>query len=312
MFNGKNLNIMSATVLITGGTGMIGTRLTHLLQEKGYTVIHLSRSVSGNEPVKTYQWNIKEQTIDPEALIQTDYVIHLAGAGIADKRWTDQRKEAIIRSRTESARLIQRSIANLGSHSIKAFISASGMSYYGIDTGDAWVNEDSPMGDGFAAEVVRQWENAADEMSRLNLRVVKFRIGVVLSEKGGALPRLTQPIKLGAGAPLGRGGQYMSWIHLDDVCRLFIFAIEHENMQGVYNAVGPHPVTNQELTKAAADVLNRPLFLPNVPSFVLKLLFGEMAQVVLGGSRVSNHKIREAGFEFEHPALHPALADLLT
>lgn len=302
---------MDATVLITGGTGLVGTRLTQLLQEKGYTVTHLSRSVSGDEKVKTYQWNIEKQQLDPEALTGADYIVHLAGAGIADKRWTDDRKELILKSRTESTRLLRESIAKLGKHSIKAFVSASAVGYYGIDTGDTWMTEESPSGDGFAAEVTRQWEAAVDKISQLNLRVVKIRIGIVLSEKGGALPKLTQPIRLGAGAPLGRGGQYMSWIHLDDLCRLFIFALEQHEMQGAYNGVAPHPATNKELTKKAADVLNRPLFLPNVPAFVLKLLLGEMSQVVTGGNRVSSKKVEEAGFEFKYPQLHPALVDLL-
>ncbi|MEM9672704.1 MAG: TIGR01777 family oxidoreductase [Bacteroidota bacterium] len=302
---------MNATVLITGGTGLVGTRLTQLLEEKGYTVTHLSRSVSGNEKVKTYQWNIEQQKIDLEALTGVDYIIHLAGAGIADKRWTDQRKELILKSRTESSRLLRESIAKLDEHSIKAFVSASAVGYYGIDTRDAWMTEESPSRDGFAAEVTRQWEVAVDEISELNLRVVKIRIGIVLSEKGGALPKIMQPIKLGAGAPLGRGGQYMSWIHIDDLCRLFIFALEQSTMKGVYNGVAPHPATNQELTKKTADVLNKPLFLPNVPAFALKLLLGEMSQVVTGGNRVDNKKTEEAGFEFKYTELRPALVDLL-
>ncbi len=302
---------MNATVLISGGTGLVGTRLTQLLQEKGYTVTHLSRSVSGDEKVKTYQWNIEKKEIDPEALIGVDYIIHLAGAGIADKRWTDRRKELILKSRTESTKLLQDSIAKLGNHTIKAFVSASAVGYYGIDTGGAWMNEDSPSGDGFAAEVTRHWEAAVDEINQLNLRVVKIRIGIVLSEKGGALVKIMQPIKLGVGAPLGRGGQYMSWVHLDDLCRLFMFTLEQNGMQGVYNGVAPNPATNHELTKKTADVLNKPLFLPNVPAFVLKLLLGEMAQVVTGGNRVSSKKTEEAGFEFKHTELRPALGDLL-
>ncbi|MEO0330854.1 MAG: TIGR01777 family oxidoreductase [Bacteroidota bacterium] len=302
---------MNAKVLITGGTGLVGTRLTQLLQEKGYTVTHLSRSVSGTENVKTYQWNIEKKEIDPEALIGVDYIIHLAGAGIADKRWTDQQKELILKSRTESTKLLQNSIAKLDNHAIKAFISASAVGYYGIDTGDAWMTEENPSGDGFAAEVTRQWEAAVDEINQLNLRVVKIRIGIVLSEKGGALVKIMQPIKFGVGAPLGRGGQYLSWIHLDDLCHLFIFALEQSNMEGVYNGVAPHPATNQELTKKAADVLNRPLFLPNVPAFALKLMLGEMAQVVTGGNRVSSQKSEQAGFEFKYTELRPALVDLL-
>ncbi|MGB3586726.1 MAG: TIGR01777 family oxidoreductase [Tunicatimonas sp.] len=302
---------MDVTVLISGGTGLVGTRLTQLLQEKGCTVTHLSRSVSGDEKVKTYQWNIEKKEIDPEALTGVDYIIHLAGASIADKRWTDKRKELILKSRTESTQLLRDSIAKLGNHAIKAFVSASAVGYYGIDTGSAWVKEESPSGDGFAAEVTRQWETAVDEVTQLNIRVVKIRIGIVLSEKGGALVKIMQPIKLGAGAPLGRGGQYMSWIHLDDLCHLFIFALEQKDMAGVYNGVAPHPATNHELTKKTADVLNKPLFLPNVPAFALKLLLGEMAQVVTGGNRVSSKKIEEAGFEFKYTELRPALVDLL-
>ena len=302
---------MNAKVLITGGTGLVGTRLTQLLQEKGYTVTHLSRSVSGNENVKTYQWNIEKKELDLEALIGVDYIIHLAGAGIADKRWTDQRKELILKSRTESTKLLQNSILKLDNHTIKAFISASAVGYYGIDTGDTWMTEEIPSGDGFAAEVTRQWEAAVDEINQLNLRVVKIRIGIVLCEKGGSLVKIMQPIKFGVGSPLVRGRQYLSWIHLDDLCQLFIFALEQNDMQGVYNGVAPHPVTNQELTKKTADVLNRPLFLPNVPTFVLKLMLGEMSQVVTGGNRVSNKKIQEAGFEFKYTELRPALVDLL-
>ncbi|MEM6841956.1 MAG: TIGR01777 family oxidoreductase [Bacteroidota bacterium] len=302
---------MNAKVLITGGTGLVGTRLTQLLQEKGYTVTHLSRSVSGNEKVQTYQWNIEKKEIDPEALAGVDYIIHLAGAGIADKRWTDQRKELILKSRTESTALLKNSIAKLNSHSIKAFVSASAVGHYGIDTGDTWMIEESPSGDGFAAEVTRQWEAAVDEINQLNLRVVKIRVGIVLSEKGGALVKIMQPIKFGVGAPLGRGGQHMSWIHLDDLCRLFIFALEQNDMKGVYNGVAPQPATNEELTKKTANVLNKPLFLPNVPAFALKLMLGEMSQVVTGGNRVSSQKIEEAGFKFEYTHLREALVDLL-
>ncbi|WKN46171.1 TIGR01777 family oxidoreductase [Tunicatimonas pelagia] len=302
---------MNATVLISGGTGLVGTRLTQLLQEKGYTVTHLSRSVSGDEKVKTYQWNIKKKEIDPEALIGVDYIIHLAGAGIADKRWTDKRKELILKSRTESTELLRDSIAKLNNHAIKAFVSASAVGYYGIDTGKTWVDEESPSGDGFAAEVTHQWEAAVDKINPLNLRVVKIRIGIVLSEKGGALVKIMQPIKFGVGAPLGRGNQYMSWVHLDDLCRLFIFALEQREIQGVYNGVAPNPATNHELTKKTADVLNKPLFLPNIPAFALKLLLGEMAQVVTGGNRVKSDKIEKAGFEFKYTDLRPALVDLL-
>ena len=302
---------MSKNVLITGGTGMIGQRLTQMLQDKGYEVAHLSRSRSNDQPVKTYVWNIQRREIEPEALQWANYVVHLAGAGVADKRWTKSRKEIILKSRTESTRLLHETIANLGEHQIKAFISASAIGIYGTDTGSATLYESSPQGDDYLAGVVKKWEAGVDEIKRLNIRTAKLRIGVVLSTGGGALPRIVQPIRLGAGAPLGSGQQYISWVHQDDLCQLFVHALEHENIEGVYNAVAPQPVTNEELTKRAAKILHKPLFLPNVPAFAIRLAFGEMASIVLGGNRVSSKKLEEEGFSFQYAHIDKALADLL-
>ncbi|MFP4088737.1 MAG: TIGR01777 family oxidoreductase [Cyclobacteriaceae bacterium] len=308
---------MSKNVLITGGTGMIGQRLTQMLQDKGYEVAHLSRSRpdrsrSGHSgPVKTYVWDIQKKEIEPEALQQADYVIHLAGAGVADKRWTESRKKIILKSRTESTRLLHDTLANLGENRLKAFISASAIGIYGSDTGSAEIHETSPKGDDFLADVTRQWEAVVDEIKRLNIRTAKLRIGVVLSMKGGALPRIVQPVKLGVGAPLGSGQQYVSWIHIDDLCRMIVYALEHEQMDDVYNAVAPGPVTNKELTQTAAHILHKPLFLPNVPGFAIKLAFGEMASIVLGGNRVSSRKVQENGFEFNFKNIQSALNDLL-
>ena len=302
---------MSKNVLITGGTGMIGQRLTQMLQDKGYEVAHLSRYRSNDQPIKTYVWDIRKQEIEPEALRWANYVIHLAGAGVADKRWTASRKDAILKSRTESTRLLHDTISNLGEHQLKAFISASAIGIYGADTGSATIYESSPRGDDFLSEVVRKWEAAVDEMKRFNLRTVKLRIGVVLSTEGGALPRIVQPVRLGVGAPLGSGQQYVSWVHQDDLCRMFIYALEQEDMEGVYNAVSPRPVTNEELTRRAAKTLHKPLFMPNVPGFAIRLAFGEMASIVLGGNRVSSNKIEEEGFSFQYPHVDNALSDLL-
>lgn len=302
---------MSKNVLITGGTGMVGQHLTQLLLQKGYQVSYLSRSSSSSSGIKTYTWDIENQEIDPQALQEANYIIHLAGAGVADKRWTESRKQAILKSRTESTRLLHNSIANLGSHQIKVFISASAIGIYGADTGSADMAEDSPKGSDFLANVVQRWEAEVDEFKQLNIRTVKLRIGVVLSMEGGALPRIVQPIKFGVGAPLGSGKQYMSWVHIDDLSRMFAYALEHADMVDVYNAVAPRPVTNKELTQSAAKVLDKPLFLPNVPSFAIRLAFGEMASIVLGGNRVSSQKIEEQGFVFNYQHINSALEDLL-
>ena len=303
---------MSKHVLITGGSGMVGTRLSELLLEEGYTVSHLSRSPGDDSsPIVTYLWDTKQQYINPQAIPQADYIIHLAGAGVADQRWTEQRKQVILKSRTESTRLLHDTIAQQDPSSIKAFVSASAIGIYGADTGDTLLVEESPAADEFLANVVVQWEAAVDTIRALGVRTVKYRIGIVLSDKGGALVPIAHTVRWGVGAPLGSGKQYMSWIHLDDLCRMFIYALDNEAVEGTYNAVGPHPATNKQLTKATARASQRPLWLPNVPAFVLKTALGELASVVLGGNRVSNQKIEDAGFQYKFNKLEVALADLL-
>ena len=290
---------------------MVGTRLSELLIEQDYTVSHLSRSPGDDSsPITTYLWDIKQQYINPEAIPQADYIVHLAGAGVADQRWTDQRKQAILKSRTESTRLLHHALSQQD-HSIKAFVSASAIGIYGTDTGDTLLTEESPAADDFLADVVVQWEAVVDTIEALGIRTVKHRIGIVLSDKGGALVPVARTVRWGVGAPLGSGQQYMSWIHLDDLCRLFIYALENETMTGVYNAVGPQPITNQAFTKETARVLHRPLWLPNVPAFALKAALGELSSVVLGGNRVSDQKIKDAGFEHKFNKIEVALADLL-
>lgn len=299
---------MATKILITGGTGLVGTRLSTLLTQKGYEVIHLSRKPRPDASYKTYTWDVIEGKIDPEAL-HVDYIIHLAGAGVADKKWTDRRKELIYSSRIESTRLLFEKVQEQRIK-LKGFISASAIGYYGFDTGDSMVDENTSPGDDFLANVVIDWEEAADSFSEIDIPVARVRIGIVFSEEGGALPQLTAPIKLGAGAPIGTGKQYMSWIHIDDLCRIFEHVVD-QNLDGVYNGVGPAPATNKEVTKMAASVLNKPLFLPNVPGFVLRLAFGEMASIILGGNRVSSQRIEATGFKFEYANLKDCLKDLL-
>lgn len=303
---------MSKHVLITGGSGLVGGRLTELLLANDYTVSHLSRSpASSSARVPTYRWDIKEQYIDPQALAGADYVIHLAGAGVADQRWTEERKQAILSSRTESTKLLHDAIAQTEDTTVKAFLSASAVGIYGADTGEQLLTEESLAANDFLARVVVHWEAAVGTIAALGIRTVKYRIGIVLSPNGGALPPIAQTVRWGVGAPLGSGEQYLSWIHIDDVCRLFMHGLENEDMAGVYNAVGPQPVTNRALTKAVAQVMHRPLWMPNVPGFALKLALGEMASAVLGGNRVSSQKVTDAGFHHKFDKLEVALADLL-
>lgn len=301
---------MAQTVLITGGTGLVGTRLTQLLQGKGYTVKYLSRSAGTKNGVQAFAWDIEKQSIDEAAFGGTDVVMHLAGAGVADKSWTPERKKEILESRTKSTALLQDTLRTID-HRVNAFVSASAIGYYGWDSGGVWKGEESRFGDDFLATVTKAWEEGADEIAGLGIRTAKLRIGIVFSAKGGALYEIAKPVKWGVGAPLGKGDQYMSWIHIDDLCKMFIYASENDTVSGTYNAVAPTPETNKVITAAVAKVLDKPCFMPNVPAFVLKLMLGKRAAMVLGGSRVSAEKIMAAGFAFDHPDLKGALRDLL-
>ena len=302
-------------VLITGGSGLVGTRLTEILIARGFTVSHLTREVNdktvGGKPIKKYLWDIKNGFIDKNALLEADYLVHLAGAGIADENWSDERKKEIIESRTQSIQLIVNTLNNLPNRVI-SFVSASGIGYYGADTGDEHIAEQHTAGNDFVADCCFQWEAAADEIQALGIKTIKLRTGIVLSEKGGALPRIIQPVRWGVGAALGTGKQWQSWIHLDDLCEMYIKSLTDNQMLGAYNAVAPNPVTNHDLTKISAQVLERPFWMPNVPAFALKLVFGEMANVVLGGNYVLNQRIKqETDFEYKFVEVRKALEDLL-
>ena len=297
-------------ILITGGTGTVGGRLTSLLLAAGHKVAHLSRS-SKQGSIKTYQWDINSMKMDPLAISENDVIIHLAGAGVFDKRWSAEYRKEIIDSRIQSTQLLYDYIKS-SDKKPEAFISASAIGIYGSETTEKWYVEETPAANGFLSDVVMQWESAADHISTLGIRTVKLRIGIVLSEKGGALEQLALPVKYGVGASLGRGNQWVPWIHVEDLCRMFQYAVEHEELIGVYNAVNPRPVTNSQLTQAIAKVLDKPLWIPAVPSFALELVLGkEKAAFVLGGSRVSADKIINTGFLYQFGELHAALEDLL-
>lgn len=248
--------------------------------------------------------------MDKEALKGVDTIIHLAGAGIADKRWTNKRKREILESRTKSTALLFQTLAS-APHQVKTVISASAIGYYGGTLSSEWFDESSEGGHDFLAEVVKQWESEAAKITELGIRLVRIRIGVVLSREGGALREMVKPIQWGVGAALGSGRQWMSWIHGDDLCRIFAFCMENERLSGVFNAVSPSPVTNVELTKAIARVLKKRILLPAVPAVLLRLALGEMANLVILGNRVSSEKIRKAGYSFKHDELNMALHDLL-
>jgi hypothetical protein len=300
---------MPENVLITGGTGLIGQYLANLLRQQGYTVSLLSREKRPQPQAKVYQWDAR-QRLDPEALAGADHIVHLAGAGVADERWTPARKRLILESRTLSTRLLAQQLAQVP-HRVRTFVGASAVGLYGLDTGDRWVDESSPAGSDFLAQVVRDWEAETDQVATLGIRTVKVRIGIVLSPRGGALEKMAQPIRLFTGAPLGSGRQWMSWIHLADLGRLLLAAIQNPAMQGAYNGVGPHPATNEAMTRAIAAQLHRPVLPVNVPQFALELLLGQMAAIVTGGNRVSAQKVLQTGFAFQFPDLAGALGDLL-
>jgi uncharacterized protein len=294
-------------ILITGGTGLIGHSLTKLLLEKGYHVSHLSRNPGEDPQVATFLWNVSKGQIDEHCIDGVHTIVHLAGAGIADKRWAKKRKQEIVDSRTKSIQLIYNLLRNK-KHSVKAVISASGVGYYS-DRGDELMRETDDPANDFLGKCCVAWEKAVDEGCDLGLRVVKFRTGVVL-DKGGVLEKLAMPIKLYVGSPLGTGEQWLSWIHLKDVISMYLSGIENEKLSGAYNMASPNPLTNKVLTQAVAKQLRKPLWAPKVPAFVLKLLLGEMSTVVLGSTKVSSKKIESAGFQYKYPEIEDALRDI--
>ncbi|RIJ36946.1 TIGR01777 family oxidoreductase [Pontibacter oryzae] len=296
---------MPGKILITGGSGLVGMRLSEMLIDQGYEVAHLSRNPEKVSTYKTFRWDVEAGYIDESAVTYADYIINLAGASVASEKWSEERKKEILQSRTESVNLLHKALSN-AEHHVKGFISASAIGIYG-DSGDQLMSEESTYADDFLAEVCKAWEAAAWQMRDLHLRTVIFRLGIVLSIKGGALPQMARPVKMMAGAPLGSGKQYMSWIHIDDMCSLFIRAIEETQFEGVYNAVAPHPVTNKEFTKELAEAMKKPLVLPKVPAFAINLMMGEMSEVVLASQRVSANKVLHTGFTFEYNHLEEAL-----
>lgn len=298
-----------ATVLIAGGTGLIGMRLSELLREQGHEVLHLSRHQNLEAVFPAYQWDLQAGTIDEEALHKATHVINLAGAGIADKPWTTKQKARIINSRVTGNRVFKNYL-DRKEFGIQAYLSGSAIGYYG-ERGDQLLREDAQPGNsGFLSESVVQWEHSIQQVAGTGLRTVTFRIGIVLSTRGGALPKILLPFHFFVATYFGSGRQWYSWIHIDDLCRMFIKAVEDKNMAGVYNAVSPNPERNREFTAHIGEAIGKKAALLPAPVFALRLGMGEMADVVLSSSRVSADKILSEGFRFAFPQLIPAVQDL--
>lgn len=299
-----------ATVLITGGTGVVGKHLSKKLKEKGYTVTVLSRTSSNYDGLLVYSWNIDINEINKEALETADYIIHLAGANIGDRRWTAKRRQIIINSRVKSAQLIFDNIKE-NKNRLKAFISASAIGYYGSITNDRIYSETDPAFNDFLGDTCLKWEQSADKFEDLGIRTVKIRTGVVLAKQGGVLPKMILPVKIGIGCAIGNGRQYIPWIHIEDLCDIYIKAIEDIQMRGAYNAVSPDHKTNRCFIKTLARLLKKPFMSFKIPAFIIKIIFGNMSTILLRGSRVSSEKISKAGYSFKFTSLENALSNLL-
>ena len=298
-------------ILITGATGLVGESLVDLFHENNVEVNYLTTSKNKikNKPnYRGYFWNPSRLEIDKNCFDGVSAIINLAGASVA-KRWTKNHKKAILDSRIDSLNTLKTSLEQT-EHQVEHLLSASAIGLYKDSLTKFHEENDYNKGNNYLADVVSQWESAADEFNSLGIKVSKVRIGVVLAKNGGALEKMKQPVEKYVGAPLGHGKQWQSWIHVVDLCGIFYHLLERQ-LEGVYNAVSPNPVSNKELTECIAKELGKPLVLPNVPSFVLKLMLGEMSTIVLGSQLVSSQKIINSGFQFKYAQLKPAMSNLL-
>lgn len=301
-----------ATICITGGTGLIGKALTQYLTAKGHAIIVLSRTQKNStNPLISYrQWNVEKGMIDETAIAAADYIIHLAGAGVADKRWSKKRKEEIKQSRIQSSALLVHALSRIP-NKVQAVVSASGIGWYGADKGKIFTETDPHYND-FLGTTCLAWENSIEPVTQLGIRVVKLRTGIVLSNDGGALAEFKKPVRFGLATILGSGKQMVSWIHILDIVRMYEYAIENKQLNGVFNAATHHPVTNKELTVAIAKKMKGNAFITiPVPSFALQLVLGEMSIEVLKSTTVSADKIRNSGFSFLYPTIDAAMNELI-
>ena len=299
------------TVLITGATGLIGQEIVKQCHAEGINVHYLTTSkskLSTDSNYKGFYWNPNNNEIDHNCFDGVSAIINMVGASIS-KRWTDSYKTILLESRTKTAQLLQNTIKT-HNYKIDQVVSASAIGIYPTSLVNYYEETTTEISDTFLGKVVHEWEGAVDGFKDLGCKVAKIRIGLVLAKDGGALPEIVKPIKFGAGAAFGSGKQWQSWIHIKDLASLFVFALQN-NFEGIYNGVAPNPVSNKELTKASAKVLRRPLILPNIPKFVMKLVLGEMHILLFESQRVCSKKVEAQGFDFKYVNLKPALEDLL-
>lgn len=299
------------TILVTGATGLVGQELVGLLLRNGHTVHYLSTSKNKlvcNSNYKGFYWNPNAAEIDVAAFNDVETIVHLAGANVAQK-WTADYKEEILQSRVLSTQFLFKTLQQI-SHKVTQIVAASAIGIYPNSLTSIYHETDLDTDDSFLGNVVKQWENEVSQFQKLELLITRVRIGIVLAKKGGALQEMAKPIRFGFGAAFGSGKQYQSWIHIHDLAAIFNFVIQHK-LAGVFNAVSPYPVTNEDLTKAIAKTLEKPLFLPNVPQFVMKLVLGEMHEILFSSQHVSSRKLLDENFQFKFAALDKALFDLL-
>lgn len=298
-------------VLITGATGLVGHELIKLLLQNGIAVNYLTTSrkkIANEANYKGFYWNPVIGEINENAFDEVDVIIHLAGANVA-KRWTNSHKQEIIDSRIKTSRLLYNTLERIN-HQVTQIISASAVGIYPNSLKKIYQEEDDVIDDSFLGKVVSHWEEEVTKFEKLSIKVVRLRIGIVLANDGGALQKMTQPIKYGIGSSFGNGQQFQSWIHIYDLVNVFYFAITHK-FEGVYNAVSPYPVTNKELSKAIAKQLSKPFFMPNMPKIVMKLILGEMHEILFSSQNVSSRKLLDKGFQFKYASLDKALQNLL-
>ncbi len=308
MLNKNNKSVSS--VLIAGGSGLIGRYLTSSLLARGYKVSHLSRNANQFGRVRVYRWDPGKQIIDPGVFEGIDCIINLAGENLGEKRWTSNRKEAIISSRVESTRFLYETISK-NEIPINTFISASAIGYYGTKITDKIYTEDDAPATDFLGSTCKEWEEKADLFLKLGVRTIKIRTAVVLEKNDSAFSNLMKSAKFGFLVQVGSGRQFIPWIHITDLCNIYIKAIEDQSMIGPYNAVSPYHVSHKDFMKVLSGIIKRPVLFPPVPSFLVRSILGEMADLVNKGSRISSQKIKETGYHFIFDNLNDAIKDII-